>query len=235
MLLPATPDFATPARMDGLQEDTELIRSIAEFTSLSPAALAREVGVAKTTINRPYNGSATTRLSGPTIQKLRDRFPDWPGWSNIKEERMPFRHVASDASDSDSLEIPILEMAYGLGGTFLDDISEEAKVERFPKAFVRLFTQAPADQLAFARGIGDSMEPTIGDRDLLLIDRSIDSIRLNDQIWALASGGIGMVKRVRVTGDQVILLSDNNQVPDLTVDQEDLFVIGRVVTIMKSV
>ncbi|MEO1222122.1 MAG: S24 family peptidase, partial [Pseudomonadota bacterium] len=100
----------------------------------------------------------------------------------------------------------------------------------------RIYTSAPADQLVFSHGIGDSMEPTIGDRDLLLIDRSRDAIRINDQIWAISSGGIGMVKRVRVESDgEVVLLSDNAAVPNQHVTADELTVIGRVVAIVKRI
>ncbi|MAY19207.1 MAG: hypothetical protein CL955_01125 [Erythrobacteraceae bacterium] len=130
----------------------------------------------------------------------------------------------------------MIELAYGMGGTFLDDIDAGETVERFPRAFVRMYTSSPADQLVFSHGIGDSMEPTIGDRDLLLIDRSRDAIRMNDQIWAVATGGIGMVKRVRVESNgEVVLLSDNQNVPAQRVGDDELTVIGRVIAIVKRI
>lgn len=226
--------------MGGLEEDTQLIREIADFSGLTPAAISREIGVAKTTINRPFNGSATTRLSGPTLEKLRERFPDFPGWTRALEQRLPFRHQLVEKStrerDDDSLAIPMIELAYGMGGTFLDDIDAGETVERFPRAFVRMYTSSPADQLVFSHGIGDSMEPTIGDRDLLLIDRSRDAIRMNDQIWAIATGGIGMVKRVRVESNgEVVLLSDNQNVPAQRIGDDELTVIGRVIAIVKRI
>lgn len=130
----------------------------------------------------------------------------------------------------------MLELAYGMGGSFLDDNDPGATLEHFPRSFVRMFTSAPANQLAFTHGIGDSMYPTIADRDVILIDRSRDVIRINDQIWVVAASGIGMVKRVRVEGDgQVVLLSDNEHVPPYPVAQDELTVIGRVVGVFRNV
>jgi hypothetical protein len=42
--------------------------------------VATEIGAAATTITRHYNGKATTRLGRDTIAKLRQRYPDFPGW-----------------------------------------------------------------------------------------------------------------------------------------------------------
>lgn len=225
--------------MDGLNRDTELLHRLVAFTGLRPAALAREADVAVTTINRPFNGSATTRLSQRTLEKLQLAFPDFPGWedalSSAHDRRLPFIHQPAEVAD-DSLAIPMLELAYGMGGTFLDDVDPGETLQRFPRAFIRMFTNAPASQLCFSHGIGDSMEPTIGDRDILLIDRSMDTIRINDQIWVLASNGIGMVKRVRVeTGGQVKLLSDNVHVPDQSAGEDELVVIGRVIAVVRRI
>jgi hypothetical protein len=66
--------------MQGYERDRQLLHDLTEFYGLKPAALAREAGVAVTTINRPYSGAVTTRLSQPTLDKLRARFPQYPGW-----------------------------------------------------------------------------------------------------------------------------------------------------------
>lgn len=68
--------------MQGYERDQQLLRDLVKFTGLKPAALARESKVAVTTINRPYSGAVTTRLSQPTLDKLRARFPEYPGWSS---------------------------------------------------------------------------------------------------------------------------------------------------------
>lgn len=129
----------------------------------------------------------------------------------------------------------MLELGYGMGGTFLDDNHMGEQVEDFPESFIRKFTPTPAHLLAWADGIGDSMYPTISDRDLLLIDRSNTSINMNDQIWALASGNIGMVKRVRMADGRVNLMSDNPHVSDYAAGEDELSVIGRVVAVVRRI
>ena len=221
------------------------MQAIARHEGLTPAALAKRAGVAVTTINRPYSGTSAHRLSQPTIEKLRLAFPDFPGWDAylhgedefagaVAERQLDFRHQrATSAADPDSLAIPMLELGYGMGGSFLDDVDPGEVVKQFPREFIRMYTRAPADRLCFSYGIGDSMEPTITDRDVLLIDLSRTSITLSEQIWVFSSGGIGMVKRARVIGGKVTLMSDNKNVPDYEPAEDELQIIGRVVAVVK--
>lgn len=226
--------------MSGPHKDALLIEQLIEYAGLTVTELARKASVDPETLRKPLNGKTSNRLSQRTIEKLRETYSDFPGWlksvqspSQAFDHQLDQRSVALGSPQSKTLDIPMLELAYGMGGTILDGADDEATVEAFPVAFMRMFTRAPADKLAFASGVGDSMEPTIGDRDLLLIDRSIDAIRMNDQIWALVTGGIGMVKRVRVDSGGIWLLSDNHAVPDYRVAEDELTIIGRVVAITR--
>lgn len=79
--------------------------------------------------------------------------------------------------------------------------------------------------------IGDSMEPTIRDGDLLLIDRSFDRPKDNG-IYVLVLGGMVLVKRIQTRRDgSVVLLSDNQRYENEVVPADelpDLKVEGRV-------
>ncbi len=225
--------------MDGPAKDTALLKGIASHFGLTPAAIARRAKVAVTTINRPFSGTSQHRLSQPTIEKLQAAFADYPGWSDYLrgDPEMHAALVVGGRSErhSETLAIPMLELGYGMGGTFLDGIDPGEVIEHFPRSFVRMFTKAPEQLLCFSHGIGDSMYPTIGDRDVLLIDRSRDTISVNDQIWVLSVGGIGMVKRVRMGGGKITLLSDNENVPDYDPGDDELQIIGRVVAVVRRI
>jgi phage repressor protein C with HTH and peptisase S24 domain len=79
--------------------------------------------------------------------------------------------------------------------------------------------------------VGDSMEPTIRDGDLLLVDTSIDKVRDNG-IYVIVVDGMVLVKRLHVRTDRsLVLKSDNPQYPAETIqaaDTADLHVAGRV-------
>lgn len=139
-------------------------------------------------------------------------------------------------NDDRIIEIPVIDLAYGMGGTFLDDFDATARSEPFPLSFIRRYTKAKAESLVIADGLGDSMAPTIGSNDQMLIDRSVDTIRVADQIWAFSFGGVGMVKRLRPRPDgSVAILSDNPAVPEDRAVDDEVFLIGRVVAIVRKV
>lgn len=132
------------------------------------------------------------------------------------------------------VEIEEVNLAYGLGGSFLDD-QVEKHVHRFPQAWLEKITRTPPSLLFFASGRGDSMTPTISDGDMVLIDRSQRAVREQDAMWALTVGEIAMIKRVRVHGNRIELLSDNDRVPPYDAVQEELNVVGRVIFVGRRI
>lgn len=133
--------------------------------------------------------------------------------------------------------VPIreIDLAFGMGGTYLDAVPVQETIIHFPVAWVRQFTDADPSMLVFARGDGDSMSPTINDRDIVLIDQRHRDINRQDRIWAIAYGEIGMIKRVRAMPDgSYKIMSDNAAVEaEIAVDGE-MHVIGRVVATIRG-
>ena len=153
-------------------------------------------------------------------------------WSGFPDEVKKPRSSKPMTLTDQVIDVPMIDLAYGMGGTFLDDVAGEAEVrtEPFPLSFIRRYTRAKADQLVFAEGIGDSMAPTITSNDLMLIDQSDNTLRIGDQIWAISFGGVGMIKRLRPRPDgSIAILSDNPNVPEDRAVDDELFLIGRVV------
>lgn len=85
---------------------------------------------------------------------------------------------------------------------------------------------------------GDSMEPTIRDGDVLLVDTSIDHVRDNT-IYIVVYGGLVLVKRVHGKFDgSLVLISDNSTYPPETIaahDVPNLKVAGRVMWFGRSI
>lgn len=223
--------------MSGLEQDAELIRELIRFSGVTAAEVAKRAGVDPKTVQRPASGNAETRLSQRTLEKLREAYPGFEGWQTgavVADRGLPWR--GSQTSNDNLVEIAVSDVSYGLGGAYLDDGAAETSIERFPRAFIRLFTNAPTSSLYFATGVGDSMEPTIHSSDLVLIDRSQEALRISDQLWAIHVGQIGMIKRVRVMPDgTVVLVSDNANVRDYECGLDELQLIGRVVAVVKRI
>ena len=232
--------------------DARRLNFLLKERDLSQSELARRVGISQAAINKLASGKGQ---GSKHLHKIAEELGTTPGYltgtSDIFEppegtRAFELHHqfetaerafsAPSSISADRILEIPVIDLAYGLGGTFLGDVEPEARSEPFPLSFIRRYTKAKAEDLFVADGLGDSMAPTIGSNDQMLIDRSIDSIRVADQIWAFSFGGVGMVKRLRPRPDgSVAILSDNPAVSDDRAVDDELFIIGRVVAIVRKV
>lgn len=207
---------------------------------MSQAELGRRVGLDQSTINGLVRGTAQTsrhlhriaRALGTTSEYLSGETDD-PG---VSEERLPFKGFLPDRTDDDSVLIDQVDVSFGMGATFLDADVVPVEQVRFSRAYLRTFTDANPEYLFVARGIGDSMNPTIQDSDVVLVDRSQRVPQMHDRIWAMSFAGMGMIKRLRPRPDGAMrVLSDNPSVPEDLATDGELFVIGRVVAIVRKV
>ena len=213
-----------------------------EALGISQSELARRIDVGQSSINRLESGETRSPRSLHVLAKALGTSPDYllgetddPTNEDVGgDTRVPYG--AQSSADERIIEIPVIDLAYGMGATYLDDINPEVRSEPFPLSFIRRYTKAKAEDLVIADGLGDSMAPTIGSSDQMLIDRSIDTMRVADQIWAFSFGGMGMVKRLRARPDgSIAILSDNPAVPEDRAVDDELHLIGRVVAIVRKV
>ena len=229
--------------MAELQPDR--LSALRQERNLSQAALAREIGVGQSTIVRLEAGGTRNPREILALAKALRCSPEYllgqsdeRGWSSLGEEQLPFKGAANIEAahgpiNDDLVEIDQIDLRFGLGGTFLDNPVEIEKMT-FSRAWLRRLTNAPPHLLTWTTGDGDSMEPTIRDGEIILIDRSQTTPIMGDQIWAFAFGEIGMVKRLRPRPDGTVDIHSDNQYvrPDRATDGE-LHVIGRVIAVVK--
>lgn len=132
--------------------------------------------------------------------------------------------------------IPEYDIGYSMGGGIVITDQQPKGMVPFQKDWLRgLFTGAVEDLLV-ARGEGESMEPTLRDGDIVLIDTSQKEIRHQDRIWAVAFGDLGSIKRIRrMPGGSFLILSDNPAVQPQAAAEQDMHVIGRVVWIGRKI
>ena len=221
--------------MEGLEQDAELIRELVRFSGKTSAEVARAAGLASSTVNRHFNGTAETRLSLSTIDKLRAAYPLFPGWPAPapKETRPPYRPQEPvplfGGALPDLVPVREIDLSYGMGATYLDlPVTEE--VHHFPRAWLRRYTRSAPDKLFFAQGIGDSMQTTLYDSDLLLIDTAQDQLSSSDRIWVITYANCGSIRRLRPMPDGgVAILADNPLIPREIAYDGELHIIGRVV------
>lgn len=103
---------------------------------------------------------------------------------------------------------------------------------RIPPAILRDLAGSDAENIVSFAMDGDSMEPAIQRTDVVFIDTSRQKIE-PDGIWAVDYGQGRTLRRVVVErgGDQAryVLRPDNKSYTDITVDAEDVAILGRYV------
>jgi phage repressor protein C with HTH and peptisase S24 domain len=130
-----------------------------------------------------------------------------------------------------------VDLALGMGATYLDGGAPEVLgIVPFKLDWLRDLHEGPIERLKVVRGRGDSMQPTIQDGDVVLVDTAHRRIDDQDRIWALAYGELGVIRRVRVTPRGTWMLMPDNAVvrPDEVTDGEAA-VIGRVIWIGRRI
>ncbi len=127
------------------------------------------------------------------------------------------------------LRIKQLQVGASAGpGSLADD--EYAESMGFGPKWIRRLGVDPA-RLSLIAVDGDSMDPTLGDGDDILVDHSASSRPLRDGIYVLRMDDVLLVKRVAMgPSGKLSIRSDNPQYPDWDdVSPDSVNIIGRVV------
>jgi phage repressor protein C with HTH and peptisase S24 domain len=136
----------------------------------------------------------------------------------------------SASARDDVVEVPALDLSHSMGpGTEVDDYIE-VELVRFDLGFLRQITRTAPERLRLARGVGDSMFPTLLTNDSVLIDTTQRTLNLTDRVYAISLYGGAAIKRLRPVGDgRIRVISDNPIVDDQEVNAEDVVIAGRVI------
>lgn len=145
--------------------------------------------------------------------------------------KRPDVEVVRGSADGDgTIALKRINLGFAMGdGTNLDDYVEEGTMD-FDANLLRLISPSPAHRLVVADGVGDSMQPTLLDSDMIVIDTMQNQLNKWDRIWAMSLQGGGAVKRVGpAEKGKVEIISDNPNIPNRVVSLADVRIIGRVV------
>lgn len=155
--------------MDEVEADHRLIKALVDAEAGGvPARAAKAIGVAASTINRHYNGTASTKLSRPILDKLREQYPGFHGWltfgnTSVRSEVSAFgeRPYEEKFGNSPLAAIPLVGSAIGVKSF---DPERDIELTELAAAEVLDYIARPAslarDSEAYALTvIGDSMSP----------------------------------------------------------------------------
>jgi phage repressor protein C with HTH and peptisase S24 domain len=126
--------------------------------------------------------------------------------------------------------VPYLDIEASAGNGSLIDLELQTSQMAFRRDWL-IQRGLQANKCTLIKARGDSMEQTIHDGDLLLVDRRIDSIK-DDAIYIIESDNHLVVKRVQQALDgSLIILSDNPRYEKQVISPErakEVKIIGRV-------
>lgn len=225
-------------RLDGMSVGARIEEKLRGL-KLSQSELARRVKISQPTINALIHGD---NASSKHLHRIAAELGTSPAWlAGETDDDSPVA-VAPSALEElteklDLAILPELEIGYSLGGgATIFEQYEQKGIVPFQRAWLRGMMKGSIAELFVARGDGDSMQPTILNGDIVLIDTAQKDIRQQDRIWAVSYGDLGVIKRVRrLPGGSYQLLSDNPSVPPVECIDEEMFVVGRVIWIGRRI
>lgn len=205
-----------------------------DAVGLTQADLARTVGVSPPAIHHLIQKGATGSKHLHAIARALRTSTDY--LSGLTDDAAPLAFASREAlfDEFGLVPVKVIDASYGMGATMLEEPTDLAE-QQFPRAWMQKLTNSPPAALTWATGVGDSMEPTIHDADMILIDHSQRTILGQDRIWAFTIGDFGMVKRLRLRGDKVTILSDNAQVPPDEAHVDEINMVGRIAAIVRRI
>lgn len=214
-----------------------------EKLGINQSELARRVGITQPAIaNLIKRGGRSSHLH--KIARALETTPEYLTGENESGASEPsaspaglvsnLRPVEDFDEDDELVEVMELDLRFGMGGGSYLELPVKKKPRRFTRGWLRLFTMSPPSRIFIAKGIGDSMAPTVQNADIVIIDTAEDRLDMADQIFAVAYGDSGMIKRLRpMAGGGVKIMSDNPLVESEMAYDGELHVIGKVVAVVR--
>lgn len=153
------------------------------------------------------------------------------GMSDELPSVVPDQPPTRTADVGETAQLLRLDLSLPMGpGATVDDYVEEEPVE-FDLGYLRAFTRTPVHRLRLARGVGDSMTPTLLSNDEVLIDTTQNQLLHSDRIYAASINGGAAIKRLRPIegGKRVLVISDNKTIEPYPVDAREVAIWGRVI------
>ena len=206
--------------------DTNRLMEAMYKRELSQSDLARLTGLTQGAINQILSGKTRKSKYAPDIARALGVSLEWLSGQDVPSG------IRGTVDKVDFVQLTELDVGYGMGGgTFIEEHGEH-KPRVFDPAWLREITPSKPEMLFIARGIGDSMMPTLLDNDILIVDRGQRRVTQQDRIWAVTYGELGMVKRVRrLPSGQFLLMSDNAAISPIEAAPDEINIVGRIVWI----
>lgn len=178
--------------------------------------LAREVGVTKQAFHGWLSGAVPRANRLEKLAEVLETSVQWLLFGNDE--------IKTVESEEGRILVPLLNAVHSAGNGSL--VSSEEVVVRLLEldpiwAQEHLTIMTSTRNLALVHVMGDSMEPTLYNSDVILIDRGATRVA-RDGIYAAEFGEEFYIKRFQhIPGGKLVMISDNSFYQPHTFDPED--------------
>ncbi len=222
----------------------------------SPYAFAKRTGLAESLVRKYASGASTPGLdraaeiadelkyelywlaTGKGPMRKGDAISNTPNGYHVESRsNKAATAVEQSPAPSEYCYLPLYDVyASAEHGALLNDNKPVTDRLAFKQSWLRGEMGLSPENCCLIHVTGDSMEPTLRERDVAMIDRSHTNI-IVDGIYCLRLDGGLLIKRLqRLMGNKLKVISDNPAYEAFTIDNfdiEDQGIIGRVIWVGK--
>lgn len=204
----------------------EYLRHVMREKNLTATALAKIAGVSSSTITRPLSqgDDYEFKISRQTLEKV-------AASTGIPfSDTTPVRVEVGDPIPHGASLIPVYDVAASAGPGSVVDYEATVHSLAFPPEYLSKLTSGSTQFLSIISVKGESMEPTLLDDDIVLLDASKTNLSF-DGLFVLRFNDALHVKRIgrSAKSGHVMIISDNNSLyPPLEAPIENITAIGKV-------
>ncbi len=201
---------------------TELLDLVQNKISegVNQSMIAKALGVTRQTISNRIRNNSEITIS--ELEKIQDFF-------KVK--------LISDAPVSDGMvQVDYYPEVFASCGNGTVTFSDEKELVEFHKSMLPDYSKSKKYSMICARG--DSMSPYINSGDKLIIEHWENNQIIDNKVYVFSYKSEIFVKRLSKNLDEIIIKSDN---PNYNIrvikgeDMNDINIIGRVVSVLRSI
>jgi len=195
----------------GFSERLAHAMNVAGYTQ---ARLAKDVGMAQSSVNKLLNGANSSRKTVEIASVLRVR-PEWlsTGHGEMQEtgarEATAIYLVKPSMNGVYRVDVLDVKASAGPGSLVTSDFIETIRAIEYTTEQARsLFGNRPADHVKVITVNGDSMDGTISPGDQIFVDTGVTHFD-GDGVYVFVFGKTLHVKRLQMQRDRLAVISDN--------------------------
>lgn len=193
---------------------SERLAHAMDVAGYTQARLAKDVGMAQSSVNKLLNGANSSRKTVELASVLGVR-PEWLSTGNgemresdVRESNALYQ-VKPEMNGVYRVDVLDVKASAGPGSLVTSDFIETIRAIEYTTEQARaLFGNRPADHVKVITVNGDSMDGTISPGDQIFVDTGVTHFD-GDGVYVFVFGKTLHVKRLQMQRDRLAVISDN--------------------------